>query len=110
MILRKKNKPADAGILPVHYDTILSPVVTEKSMMAGEHGKYVFNVRGDSDKIQIKQAIEALFGVKVVKVNTLNREGKTKMFRGRPGKRSDVKKATITLAAGQNIDLQAGVK
>lgn len=92
------------------YDVILSPVITEKSTAASEFNKYVFNVRLDANKQEIKHAIEAVFKVSVSKVNTLVREGKQKRFRNVLGKRSDVKKAIVTLAQGQSIDLGAGVK
>ena len=93
---------------PRHYDVIISPVVTEKSTMASEHGKVIFKVRGDATKPAIKEAVEKLFNVKVDKVNTLVRKGKVKNFRGRSGLQSDVKKAIVTLAAGQSIDVTTG--
>jgi len=92
-----------------HYDTILSPVITEKATMLSEHNKVVFRVAQDATKAQIAEAIEALFKVNVVKVNTLNVKGKTKRFRGHLGKRSDVKKAIVTLADGQSIDITTGL-
>jgi large subunit ribosomal protein L23 len=92
-----------------YYDIILSPVITEKSTMAAENNKVVFNVRKDASKPEIKAAIEALFGVKVEKVNTLVRKGKVKRFRGTVGRQSDVKKAIVTLAEGQSIDLTTGL-
>ncbi len=92
-----------------YYDIILSPVITEKSTMAAEHDKVVFNVRKDATKPEIKAAVEALFGVKVKKVNTLVRKGKVKRFRGTLGRQSDVKKAVITLEEGQSIDLTSGL-
>jgi large subunit ribosomal protein L23 len=94
---------------PRHYDVIVSPVVTEKSTSASEHGKVVFNVRRDATKPLIKEAVEKLFNVKVEKVNTLVRKGKLKHFRGRRGLQSDVKKAIVTLAAGQSIDVTTGL-
>lgn len=87
------------------YDTIIRPVVTEKATMGNEHGQVSFFVAIDATKPQIKAAVEMLFNVKVVAVNTLIAKGKTKMFRGRPGRRSDMKKAIVTLADGQAIDL-----
>ncbi len=93
-----------------HYDVIVSPVVTEKSTIASEQNKVSFNVRLDAAKQDIKSAVEALFKVKVTKVNTLVREGKTKRFRNTLGKKSDTKKAIVTLAAGQSIDFSTGVK
>ena len=92
-----------------HYDTILSPVITEKATMLSEHNKVVFRVAQDATKSQIAEAVEALFKVNVVKVNTLNVKGKTKRFRGREGQRSDVKKAIVTLAEGQSIDITTGL-
>jgi large subunit ribosomal protein L23 len=92
-----------------HYDTILSPVITEKATMLSEHNKVVFRVARDATKPQIAEAIENLFKVSVVKVNTINVKGKTKRFRGRVGQRSDVKKAIVTLAEGQSIDITTGL-
>ncbi|MGE0754791.1 MAG: 50S ribosomal protein L23 [Alphaproteobacteria bacterium] len=104
------SKAKKADIRDYHYDVLVSPVITEKSTMASEFGKFGFNVRSDASKKDIKEAVEGLFGVKVTKVNTLNRKGKTKRFRGVEGRQSDVKKAFVTLAEGQSIDLQTGVK
>jgi large subunit ribosomal protein L23 len=92
-----------------HYDVILAPVITEKATLLSEHNKVVFRVAQDSTKDEIAAAIEELFKVKVTKVNTLNVKGKTKRFRGRPGRRSDVKKAIVTLAEGQSIDISTGL-
>ncbi|HEX8165745.1 MAG TPA: 50S ribosomal protein L23 [Beijerinckiaceae bacterium] len=94
---------------PRHYDVIVSPVITEKATMLSEHNKVVFRVRKDATKPQIKEAVERLFDVKVVAVNTLVTKGKVKMFRGRRGQRSDVKKAVVTLAEGQSIDVTTGL-
>jgi len=91
------------------YNIIRSPVVTEKATLLGEKNQLVFRVAMESSKPEIKAAIEGLFGVKVKGVNTLVAKGKTKRFRGRPGVRSDVKKAYVTLAEGQSIDLTTGV-
>jgi large subunit ribosomal protein L23 len=87
------------------YDIIRSPVITEKATALSEKSQVVFRVAIDATKPQIKAAVEGLFGVQVRAVNTLVQKGKTKRFRGRPGQRSDVKKAFVTLAAGQTIDL-----
>ena len=87
------------------YDTIIRPVITEKATMANENGQVTFAVAMTATKPQIKAAVEMLFNVKVVAVNTIVQKGKSKMFRGRPGRRSDMKKAMVTLAEGQNIDL-----
>ena len=92
-----------------HYDVILSPVITEKATLLSEQNKVVFRVAEDATKDEIAAAVEELFKVKVTKVNTLNVKGKTKRFRGRPGRRSDVKKAIVTLAEGQSIDISTGL-
>jgi large subunit ribosomal protein L23 len=92
-----------------HYDTILAPVITEKATLLSEHNKVVFRVAMDATKEDIASAIEQLFKVKVVKVNTLIQKGKTKRFRGRMGQRSDVKKAIVTLEEGQSIDITTGL-
>ena len=91
------------------YNIIRAPVVTEKATLLGERNQIVFRVAIDSSKPEIKAAVEGLFGVKVTGVNTLVAKGKTKRFRGRPGVRSDVKKAYVTLADGQSIDLTTGL-
>jgi large subunit ribosomal protein L23 len=91
------------------YALIRSPIVTEKSTAVSEHNQVMFRVAMDATKPQIKEAVEGLFGVKVMAVNTLVQKGKTKRFKGRPGKRSDVKKAFVQLAAGQSIDLSTGL-
>jgi large subunit ribosomal protein L23 len=91
------------------YTLIRSPVITEKATMLAEKNTVVFRVALDATKPQIKAAVEGLFGVKVVGVNTLLAKGKTKRFRGRPGQRSDVKKAYVKLAVGQSIDLTTGL-
>ena len=92
-----------------HYDAILSPVITEKATLLSEQNKVVFRVAKDATKDEIAAAVEALFKVSVTKVNTLVVKGKTKRFRGRPGRRSDVKKAVVTLAEGQSIDITTGL-
>ena len=92
-----------------HYDTILSPVITEKATMLSEHNKVVFKVAHEATKDDISAAVEELFKVKVTKVNTLITKGKTKFFRGIKGRRSDVKKAIVTLAEGQSIDITTGL-
>ncbi|MGE4063335.1 MAG: 50S ribosomal protein L23 [Rhodospirillaceae bacterium] len=99
-------KAADAAAL---YDFIRAPLITEKATMASEHNQFVFRVPLDASKPEIKQAIESLFKVQVTAVNTLISKGKLKRFRGRPGRRSDVKKAVVTLAAGQSIDVTTGL-
>jgi len=92
-----------------HYDVILSPVITEKATALSEHNQVVFRVRHDATKPQIKAAVEKLFDVKVTGVNTLVRKGKTKRFRGMLGTQSDVKRAIVTLAEGQSIDVTTGL-
>lgn len=91
------------------YDVILSPVITEKSSEASESNQVVFKVRLDATKPQIKSAVEKLFGVKVLAVNTLTRKGKTKRFRGIEGRQKDVKKAVVKLAEGDKIDVTTGI-
>ena len=93
-----------------HYDVVLAPVITEKSTMLSEHNAVVFKVAGDATKPQIKAAVEALFNVKVTGVNTIVQKGKSKRWKGAPYKRTDVKKAIVTLAEGQSIDITEGVK
>ncbi|MEP0943399.1 MAG: 50S ribosomal protein L23 [Rhizobiaceae bacterium] len=92
-----------------NYDVIVSPVITEKATMAAEQNQVVFNVARDASKPEIKRAVEGLFGVKVTAVNTVLRKGKVKRFRGHIGKQSDVKKAIVTLAEGQAIDVTTGL-
>jgi large subunit ribosomal protein L23 len=92
-----------------HYDVIVAPHITEKSTLLGEHNAFVFKVAGGATKPEIKAAVEALFDVKVTGVNTLVQKGKSKRWRGRPYKRSDVKKAVVTLAEGDAIDVTTGV-
>ena len=93
-----------------HYDLIVAPVITEKATNQSEFNKVVFRVAPDATKPQIKEAVERLFDVKVTAVNTLVTKGKEKIFRGRRGRRSDVKKAIVTLAEGQSIDVTEGVR
>lgn len=92
-----------------NYDVIRNPVVTEKSTFASENGQVVFDVAIDATKTQIKEAVEALFAVKVKAVNTLIRKGKVKRFRQELGSRKDVKKAIVTLVEGQSIDISTGI-
>ena len=91
------------------YQCILSPLVTEKATVMSEKGQYAFRVAMDALKPEIKQAVEGLFGVSVLAVNTLVMKGKAKRFKGRPGQRSDWKKAMVRLADGQSIDLTTGL-
>jgi large subunit ribosomal protein L23 len=92
-----------------HYDVILSPYITEKSTLASEQNAVVFKVAKDATKPQIKEAIEAIYDKKVVSVNTLIMKGKTKRWKGKPYTRSDVKKAIVTLAEGEMIDITSGI-
>jgi large subunit ribosomal protein L23 len=97
------------ALKPRHYDVILAPIITEKATMLSEQNKVVFRVADDATKEEIATAVEELFRVKVTKVNTLIQKGKTKRFRGRPGRRNDVKKAIVTLQEGQSIDITTGL-
>lgn len=91
------------------YDTIIAPVITEKSTLLSEENKLVFRVPLSATKPQIKQAVENLFKVDVTGVNTIVMKGKTKRFRGRMGRRSDWKKAIVTLKDGQSVDISTGL-
>ncbi len=115
-IVAKRAKPAPRGNKPAPglviarekmFDIIRGPVITEKSTALSERNQVVFKVSLEATKPMIKAAVEGLFGVKVLGVNTLVQKGKTKQFKGRPGVRSDVKKAFVTLAEGQSIDFTA---
>ena len=97
------------SVKPQHYDLIKKPVITEKATMAAESNAFVFQVAMDATKPQIKEAVEAVFGVKVKAVNTTFTKGKAKKFRGRAGERSDKKKAYVTLEAGNSIDVSTGL-
>ncbi|MEI2384051.1 50S ribosomal protein L23 [Breoghania sp. JC706] len=92
-----------------HYDTIVSPAITEKSTIASEQDKVVFNVALTATKPEIKAAVEALFGVKVKAVNTAVRKGKVKRFKGIKGRQSNIKRAVVTLVEGQSIDVTTGL-
>jgi large subunit ribosomal protein L23 len=92
-----------------HYDVILAPHITEKSTIASEHNAVVFKVANDATKPQIKEAVEAIYDKKVVAVNTIVTKGKTKRWKGKPYKRSDFKKAVVTLAEGEMIDITSGI-
>ena len=91
------------------FDVLLGPIVTAKATSLSEHGQIVFKVRIDATKVQIRRAVERLFDVKVTGVNTIRVTGKTKLFRQTLGRRSNYKKAVVTLAEGQNIDYLAGL-
>ncbi len=91
------------------FDVVRAPLITEKATLLSEKNQFVFKVAENATKPEIKAAIESLFKVKVTAVNTLITKGKTKRFKGRPGVRSDVKKAFVTLAEGQSIDFTNGL-
>ena len=92
-----------------HYDVVLAPHITEKTTLLSEQNAVVFKVANSATKPQIKAAVEALFNVDVTGVNTIVQKGKTKRWKGRPYVRSDVKKAVVTLAEGQSIDVTTGL-
>ena len=103
-------KKQEQGAIDIrHYDVIVGPHITEKSTLVSEHNAVVFKVAGDATKPAIKAAVEALFNVTVKAVNTMVVKGKTKKWKGAPYKRSDVKKAIVTLAEGQSIDVTTGI-
>ena len=103
------KKPTPAAVDIRHYDVVLAPHITEKSTMLSEYNAVVFKVAGGASKPEIKAAVEALFNVSVTNVNTMVTKGKTKKWKGTPYKRSDVKKAIVTLAEGQTIDITSGI-
>ena len=104
------RKRAETMTREAMYELIRTPIITEKATMLGERNQVAFRVSLEATKPEIKRAVETLFGVRVRSVNTMIQKGKTKRFRGRPGVRSDVKKAYVTLEAGQTIDLSAGLR
>jgi len=104
------KKPATQAVENRHYDVLVAPHITEKTTMASEHNAVVFKVAGSASKPQIKAAVEAIYKVTVKNVNTLVAKGKTKRWKGAPYKRSDFKKAIVTLAEGQSIDITEGAK
>ncbi|MEA1071832.1 50S ribosomal protein L23 [Sphingomonas sp. LY29] len=103
------KKPETKAVDIRHYDVVLAPHITEKSTMVSEYNAVVFKVAGTASKPEIKAAVEALFNVTVTNVNTIVTKGKTKKWKGTPYRRSDVKKAIVTLAAGQTIDITSGI-
>ena len=105
----RKAQATQQAVALAHYDVILSPHITEKATLLSEHNAVVFKVAGDASKPQIKAAVEALFSVNVTGVNTLTSKGKTKRWKGKPYQRSDYKKAIVTLAEGQSIDVTTGI-
>jgi len=92
-----------------HYDVVLAPHITEKATLLSENNAVVFKVAGDATKPEIKAAVEAIWGVNVIGVNTLVQKGKTKRWKGKPYTRSDMKKAVVRLAEGQSIDVTTGI-
>ncbi len=104
----KKHRPAKPSRERM-YDIVRRPLITEKSTSISEHNQVIFQVSLDAAKPEIKAAVEGLFGVKVKAVNTLRQQGKVKLFRGRKGKRSDYKKAMVTLEEGQSLDVTTGI-
>ena len=102
-------KKQEAQVDARHFDVVLAPHITEKSTMLSEHKAVVFRVAPGASKPEIKQAIEALFNVTVTGVNTIVTKGKSKRWKGKPYQRSDFKKAIVTLAEGQSIDVTSGI-
>ena len=102
-------KKQTAAVDNRHYDIVLAPHITEKTTMLSENNSVVFKVAPTATKPEIKAAIEALFNVKVTNVNTMVTKGKTKRWKGKPYQRSDMKKAIVTLAEGQTIDVTSGI-
>jgi large subunit ribosomal protein L23 len=94
---------------PRHYDVLIAPVITEKATLASDKNQVMFKVARTATKPQIKEAVEKLFDVKVKSVNTLIRKGKYKVFKGRAGLQSDVKRAIVTLEEGHRIDVTTGL-
>ena len=103
------KKPAKAAVDNRHYDVVLAPHITEKSTLLSEHNAVVFKVANDATEPEIKAAVEALFNVTVTGVNTMVTKGKTKRWKGEAYKRTDAKKAVVTLAEGQSIDITTGI-
>jgi large subunit ribosomal protein L23 len=104
-----KKGQAPAAVDARHYDVVLAPHITEKSTLLSEQNAVVFKVADDASKPEIKAAVEALFNVKVLGVNTIVTKGKSKRWKGKPYQRSDFKKAIVTLAEGNSIDITSGI-
>ena len=102
-------KKQEAQVDARHFDVVLAPHITEKSTLLSEQNAVVFKVAKDASKPEIKAAVEALFDVKVTGVNTMVAKGKSKRWKGKPYQRSDFKKAIVTLAEGQTIDVTSGI-
>ena len=109
MTAAKKKAKKEQPVTETLYQAIRAPVITEKATMGSQYRQYTFRVPVDCRKEEIRAAVEAVFKVKVTKINTLNQLGKTKIFKGRKAFRSDRKKAIVTLAEGQTIDVSTGV-
>ena len=107
--MAKAPKAVAPAIDLKHYDIIVKPVITEKSTLVSEFNQVVFKVANSASKPEIKAAIEALFSVKVMAVNTMVQKGKSKRWKGRPYTRADEKKAVVTLAPGDRIDVTTGI-
>jgi large subunit ribosomal protein L23 len=103
------KKPTTQAVDIRHYDVVLAPHITEKSTMLSDNNAVVFKVANTASKPEIKAAVEALFGVTVTNVNTIVQKGKSKKWKGKPYQRSDAKKAIVTLADGQSIDITSGI-
>ena len=103
------KKQAAAAVDNRHYDVVLAPHITEKTTLLSENNAVVFKVAGTASKPEIKAAVEALFDVTVTGVNTIVQKGKTKKWKGAPYQRSDMKKAIVTLAEGESIDVTGGI-
>jgi large subunit ribosomal protein L23 len=103
-------KKQGVAVATRHYDVVLAPHITEKATLVSEHNAVVFKVARDASKPEIKAAVEAIFGVSVKAVNTIIQKGKTKKWKGKPYTRSDMKKAIVTLAEGQSIDVTEGAR
>ena len=103
-------KKQQAAVDNRHFDVIVAPHITEKSTLLSEQNAVVFKVAKDASKPEIKAAVEALFNVKVTGVNTIVTKGKTKRWKGQTYQRSDAKKAIVTLAEGETIDITSGVQ
>ena len=104
------KKPTKQAAVDInHYDVVIAPHITEKATLLSEQNAVVFKVAGGASKPQIKAAVEALFNVNVTGVNTITQKGKTKRWKGTPYRRSDFKKAVVTLAEGQSIDITTGI-
>ena len=104
------KQPKNAAVENRHYDVIVAPHITEKATMLSDQNAVVFKVSPRASKPEIKAAVEAIFGVSVTNVNTIVQKGKTKRWKGTPYQRSDMKKAIVTLAEGQSIDVTEGAR